>query len=190
MGEELARQEAHEADIVIPVPDSGNSAAFGYAHASQIPFEMGLARNHYAGRTFIQPTPYQREFSVKMKLHPVREIIDGQRLILIDDSVVRGTTSKLIVKLLKDNGAAEVHFRLSAPEIRFPCFFGIDIPTEEELISHGMKPHEIANHLGADSVEFLPLESLAGCVERSEDFCYACFSGRYPVSIPGYDESR
>jgi amidophosphoribosyltransferase len=183
MGEFLARNDDQAADIITSVPDSGNSAAYGYSRESQIPFEMGLARNHYAGRTFIQPTTYQREFGVRMKLHPIREIIDGRSLILIDDSLVRGTTSKIIVKLMKENGASEVHFRLSSPEIRHPCFYGIDIPTEKELISHTKNPGEIAKHIGADSVQFLPLESLGQCVKDPDNFCYACFSGDYPVEV-------
>jgi amidophosphoribosyltransferase len=183
MGEYLAKYDEQPGDIVISVPDSGNSAAFGYAHASQVPFEMGLARNHYTGRTFIQPTAYQREFGVRMKLHPIREIIHGKRITLIDDSLVRGTTSKIIVKLLKENGAQEVHLRLSAPEIRFPCFFGIDIPTTEELISCQMNPVEISRFIGADSVKFLQTDHLARCVDNRQDFCFACFTGHYPVKI-------
>jgi amidophosphoribosyltransferase len=183
MGEFLAQNDKRPGDIVIPVPDSGNSAAFGYSHASQSPIEMGLARNHYTGRTFIQPTSYQREFGVRMKLHPIREVIKNRRVTLVDDSLVRGTTSKTIVKLLKENGAREVHLRLSAPEIRFPCFFGIDIPTREELISCHMSPGEIAGFVGADSVQFLPLECLKQSVDNPKDYCYACFSGHYPVKI-------
>jgi len=183
MGALLAADDTHEADIVIPVPDSGNSAAYGYAHASNIPFEMGLARNHYAGRTFIQPTTVQREFGVRMKLHPIREIIRGKRVTLIDDSLVRGTTSSLIVRLLREHGVREVHLRLSSPEIRHPCFFGIDIPTEEELISHRMKPERIAGHIGADSVRFLSLENLSKTVRDPESFCTACFSGNYPIDV-------
>jgi amidophosphoribosyltransferase len=183
MGELLAGHDPQQGDIVISVPDSGNSAAFGYSHVSRSPIEMGLARNHYTGRTFIQPTSYQREFGVRMKLHPIREVIRDKRITLVDDSLVRGTTSKTIVKLLKENGAKEVHLRLSAPEIRFPCFFGIDIPTREELISCHMSPKEIARFIGAESVQFLPIEHLQQCIDNPQDFCYACFSGRYPVEI-------
>lgn len=183
MGELLARHDEQLCDIVISVPDSGNSAAFGYSHISPAPIEMGLARNHYTGRTFIQPTTYQREFGVRMKLHPIREVIKDKRITLVDDSLVRGTTSKTIVKLIKENGAREVHLRLSAPEIRFPCYFGIDIPTREELISCHMNPEEIARFIGADSVKFLSIEQLEQCVDNPKDFCYACFSGHYPIKI-------
>ena len=183
MGEYLARNDGSPKDIVIAVPDSGISAAFGYAHSSRIPMEMGLARNHYAGRTFIQPSSQEREFGVRMKLHPIREIIREKRVILIDDSLVRGTTSKIIVKLLKENGAKEVHLRLSSPEIRHPCFFGIDIPTREELISHRLSPEQIAEFIGADSVKFLSLSALSQCVRNPDDFCFACFSGSYPVDV-------
>jgi amidophosphoribosyltransferase len=183
MGELLAEDEEGPSDIVIPVPDSGNSAAYGYARASGIPFEMGLARNHYAGRTFIQPTTGQRELGVRMKLHPIKEIIQGKKVTLIDDSLVRGTTSNLIVRLLRENGSAEVHLRLSSPEIRHPCFYGIDIPTEEELISHRMVPGQIAAQIGADSVKFLSCESLSKAVRNPADFCYACFSGCYPTDV-------
>ncbi len=170
-------------DMVVPVPDSGNNAAQGYANISGIPFEQGLTRNHYTGRTFIQPTKSMREFGVKMKLHPVRDAIDGKRLIVVDDSLVRGTTSKTLVKLLRDSGAKEIHLRLSSPEIKYPCFFGIDIPTREELISNRLTPPEIAKEIGADSVKFLSLEDLKRCVSNPENFCFACFDGNYPVDV-------
>ena len=187
MGEMLARDNLASCDIVISVPDSGNSAAFGYAHASGIQFEMGFTRNPYTGRTFIQPTTYQREFGVRMKLHPIREVIDGKRLVLIDDSLVRGTTAKIIVNLLREAGAKEVHLRFTAPEICHPCFYGIDMPTHAELISHNMTPEEISDHIGADTVEFLQLDSLKQCVSHPENFCYACFSGDYPVRVMDSD---
>ena len=180
MGGYLADSDHGSYDVVIPVPDSGNCAALGYANRSGIPLRFGLTRNHYTGRTFIQPTSQSRELGVRMKLHPVTDAIKDQRIILMDDSLVRGTTSRLIVKLLRDAGAREIHLRLSAPEIRFPCYYGIDIPTEEELISHRMDPNTVAKHIGADSVRFLPMEKLARCVDRSEDFCFSCFHGRYP----------
>ena len=183
MGERLARADTVATDIVTAVPDSGNSAALGYAAASGVPLEMGLTRNHYMGRTFIQPTTAMRENSVRMKLHPVREAIAGRRVTVIDDSLVRGTTSRQMVKLLRDAGAREVHLRLSSPPLRYPCFFGIDIPTREELISNRLDPDGIAREIGADTVTFLPLESLRGCVDNPDDFCCACFSGEYPCPV-------
>ncbi|MFW5717176.1 MAG: amidophosphoribosyltransferase, partial [Spirochaetota bacterium] len=171
-------------DIVVPVPDSGTSAAIGYAEAAGIPFDFGLTRNHYAGRSFIMPTTSERELAVRMKLHPVREVIEGRRVILVDDSLVRGTTARILVRLIKEAGAREVHLRLSSPEIRWPCFFGIDIPTRSELISNHLSPDEIAEAIGADSVRFLSLDRLQHSVAEPRDFCYACFSGRYPVDVP------
>jgi amidophosphoribosyltransferase len=183
MGEMLARSDKVEADIVIAVPDSGTSAALGYSHASGIPLEQGLTRNHYMGRTFIQPTPAMREAGVRMKLHPVREAIAGKRVVVIDDSLVRGTTSRQIVKLLREAGAREVHLRLCSPPVRYPCFYGIDIPTHEELISNRLDPEVIAREIEADSVRFLSMEALRQCVPNPEDFCYACFSGEYPTPV-------
>jgi amidophosphoribosyltransferase len=183
MGAALTAVDPHPGDIVISVPDSGNSAALGYSAASGIPFEHGLTRNHYSGRTFIQPTPEAREFGVRLKLHPIKKAIAGKRVTIIDDSMVRGTTSKILIKLLKEAGAREVHLRLSSPEIKHPCFFGIDIPTPEELISNRLTPEQIAHYIGADSVAFLPIESLRATVEDPDDFCYACFSGNYPFDV-------
>jgi amidophosphoribosyltransferase len=190
MGEMLARSDAVNADIVIAVPDSGNSAALGYSAASGIPLEQGLTRNHYMGRTFIQPTTAMRESGVRMKLHPIREAISGKRVIVVDDSLVRGTTARQIVRLLRDAGAREVHLRLSSPPIRYPCFFGIDIPTREELISNRLEAGGIAKEIEADSVRFLSLESLRECVTEPENYCHACFSGAYPVAVRDAPVSR
>jgi len=181
MGAALWDCDPIKGDIVVPVPDSGNNAAIGYAEASGIPFDHGLTRNHYAGRSFIMPTTAQRELAVRMKLHPIREAIEGKKIILIDDSLVRGTTSRILVKLLKEAGAAEVHLRLSSPELKWPCFFGIDIPTREELISNRMSPEQIAEYIGADTVMFLPINKLMECVGHRDEYCYACFCGDYPV---------
>ncbi len=181
MGSALAESEDFTGDIVVPIPDSGNIAALGYAETSGLPFDMALTRNHYAGRSFILPTTAQRELSVRMKLHPVKEAIRGKRVILIDDSLVRGTTSKILVSLLREAGAKEIHLRLSSPELKFPCYYGIDIPTREELISNRLDPDGIARHIGADSVRFIPLDKLAGCVKKPEDYCFACFNGEYPA---------
>lgn len=190
MGEFLAQIDDSPGDIVCAVPDSGNSAALGYSEYSGISLEYGLTRNHYSGRTFIQPVPEKREFGVRMKLHPLKAVIAGKRVTLIDDSIVRGTTSRIIVKLIKEAGAKEVHLRLSAPEIKYPCFFGIDIPTREELISNRMEPDDLAHQIGADSVRFLPLEYLEKCVNNPEDFCFACFCGKYPFGVKDPEKRR
>jgi len=184
IGRQLALDDDVTADMVMPVPDSGNAAALGYAQAKGIPFEMGLTRNHFAGRSFTLPSQAQREFAVKMKLNPIASVVKGKRLVLVDDSLVRGTTSKRIVKLLRDAGASEIHLRLSAPEIKYPCFFGIDIPTRGELISNRLDPAALAAELGADSVRFLSEDGLRACTEgRPDDYCYACFNGKYPEPL-------
>ncbi len=185
MGAALALDETVEGDMVIPVPDSGNSAALGYAEQSGIQLEQGLTRNHYAGRSFIMPTTSQRELAVRMKLHPVREAVRGKKVILIDDSLVRGTTSRILIQLMREAGAAEVHLRLSSPEIKYPCFYGIDIPTREELISNSKTPVEIAAHINADSVRFLSRKRLHECLKDGNGYCYACFSGEYPLDVSG-----
>ncbi len=185
MGEALSKDDPDDlGDVVVPVPDSGNGAALGYARAKGIPFEFGLSRNHYTGRSFILPQPKDRESAVRMKLHPVLDVVKNRRVILVDDSLVRGTTSAILVKLLREAGAAEIHLRLSAPEIQWPCFFGIAIPTREELISNRRNPEEIAADIGADSVRFLPVSRLMECVEEPDHFCYACFTGEYPILLP------
>ena len=187
MGAALAKQdfdlEDFSPDIVVPIPDSGTSAALGYAEEAGIPFELGLARNHYAGRSFIMPTSNERELVVRMKLHTIREVLKGKKVVLVDDSLVRGTTSKILVKLVREAGAKEVHLRLSSPELRWPCFFGIDIPTRKELISNQLCPEEIARLIGADSVRFLQLENLHSCLSDPHSYCYACFDGQYPYII-------
>ncbi|AHC14762.1 amidophosphoribosyltransferase [Salinispira pacifica] len=177
-------------DIVVPVPDSGTIAALGYAQHAEIPFEMGLTRNHYTGRSFILPSTAERELAVRLKLHPVRSVIQGRRVFLIDDSLVRGTTAKILVKLIKEAGAAEVHLRLSAPEIRWPCFFGIDIPTRKELISNSLSPEELSKHVGADSLQFLQEEDLKTASGSPGKFCFSCFNGDYPFEVPLRPEAR
>jgi amidophosphoribosyltransferase len=190
MGAYLAEIDDSPGDVICAVPDSGNSAALGYSEFSKISLDYGLTRNHYSGRTFIQPVAEEREFGVRMKLHPMKAVVKGKRVTIIDDSLVRGTTSSIIVKLLKEAGAKEVHLRLSAPEIKYPCFFGIDIPTKEELISNRMDPNDIAHVIGADSVQFLPLDHLMRCVNNPEDFCFACFSGKYPFQVQDPEKRR
>jgi amidophosphoribosyltransferase len=187
MGIALAEDETLEGDIVMAVPDSGNSAALGYAEKSGLPLEYGLSRNHYAGRSFIISTKEQRELMIRMKLNPIKDVVKEKRIILVDDSLVRGTTARLIVKLLCEAGAKEVHLRLCSPEIKHPCYFGINIPSKEDLISNRMTPELIAQHIGANSVRFLSAEKLKNVVGNAEDFCFACYTGNYPFEIKETD---
>jgi len=162
MGRALAKESEIEADIVIPVPDSGVASSLGYAHESKIPYEMAIVRNHYVGRTFIEPTQEIRDLKVKLKLSPIKDKIKDKRVIVIDDSLVRGTTSKQIIKMLKNAGAKEVHMKIASPEIKFPCFYGIDTPTKDELMSSSHTPQEIKEYIGADSLSFLSIDLLRG----------------------------
>jgi len=184
-GAQLAREHPVDADVVIPVPDSGVFAALGYAHESGIPFEFGLVRNHYVGRTFIEPKQSIRNFGVKIKLNPVREIVAGRRVVLIDDSIVRGTTSKKIVLMLKQYGAKEVHMRISSPPTTGPCYYGIDTPQRRELIASSSSIENIREFIEADSLGYLSEEGMLEAVRNGDDprrlYCTACFSGRYPV---------
>ena len=184
MGKELAKNDKSssiKADMVIPVPDSGVPAALGYAHNSGIPFELGIIRNHYVGRTFIEPTQELRNLKVKMKLNPMRSLIEGKSLIVIDDSIVRGTTSKRIVKMLKEAGAKEVHFRVASPMIQHPCFYGIDTPTKEELINARMSKDEVCEYIEADSLEYLSIEDLRESLGRDRNYSLPSFDGDYFV---------
>jgi amidophosphoribosyltransferase len=183
MGKFLALECPTEADAVVPVPDSGVSAALGYARQSGIPFDFGLIRNHYVGRTFIEPKQSIRNFGVKVKLNPVREILEGKRIVLIDDSIVRGTTSKKIVHIIRAAGAREIHVRITSPPIIGPCYYGIDTPTKRELIASSKTVAEICKFIGADSLYYLSLESLLRSVDAGERFCSACFTERYPTEI-------
>lgn len=180
LGAKLAEENPVDADIVIPVPDSGIVATLGYSEASGIPFEHGLIRNHYVGRTFIEPTQSIRHFGVKIKLNPVKSVIKGKRVIVVDDSIVRGTTSRKIVKMLKEAGAREVHLRISAPPTCYPCFYGIDTPTRKELIASTHTIEEIRRYVTADSLGYISLKGLFECVDGGS-FCDACFSGDYPT---------
>jgi len=186
-GRQLAREFPVDADVVIPIPDSGVPAAIGYAEESGIRFETGLIRNHYVGRTFIEPQQSIRHFGVKLKLNPVREIIEGKRIVVIDDSIVRGTTSKQLVKLIREAEPEEVHFRVSSPPIRFPCYYGMDFPSREELIANQCNGdvEAIGRELGVDSLAYLSLERLleAAPSEDGRQYCTACFSGKYPIPI-------
>ena len=183
IGRRLAEEHPADADIVIAVPDSSNSIALGYSEASGIRYELGLIRNHYVGRTFIQPQQSGRDSSVRVKFNPVRDILAGQRVVLVDDSIVRGTTSRKLVRMLKKNGAREVHFRVGSPPVRYPCFYGIDTPSCRELIGALKSPEEICEYLGADSIGYLSLEGLLECERDGTQFCHACFSGDYPIPV-------
>ena len=184
LGRLLAREHPVEADLVVPVPDSGVPAAVGYALESKIPFRMGLIRNHYIGRTFIEPSQAIRDFGVKLKLNPVRELLAGKRLILVDDSIVRGTTSRKIVRMVREAGAKEVHVRISCPPTISPCYYGVDTPTREELIASSHDPAEICKFLGADSLGYLSLSSLKQAVKDTEGkFCTSCYTGAYPTDL-------
>jgi len=184
LGRLLAREHPVEADIVVPVPDSGVPAAVGYALESKIPFRMGLIRNHYIGRTFIEPSQAIRNFGVKLKLNPIRGLIEGQRVILVDDSIVRGTTSRKIVRMVRDAGAKEVHVRISCPPTISPCYYGVDTPTREELIASFNTPEEICKFLGADSLGYLSLPALKQAVADTEGrFCTSCYTGVYPTDL-------
>ncbi|NOX96859.1 MAG: amidophosphoribosyltransferase [Nitrospirae bacterium] len=184
-GRELAREYSQEADLVMPIPDSGNSAALGFSKESGIPFEMGVIRNHYVGRTFIQPSPYIRDLGVRVKLNPVKEVLKGKRVVIVEDSIVRGTTSRTRIKTLREAGAKEIHMRVSCPPLKYPCFYGIDFPTKEELIASNRSVEEIADFVGLDSLGYLSLEGLFKAMPLPrEEFCTACFNGVYPISIP------
>jgi amidophosphoribosyltransferase len=184
-GRVLAREQGVAADVVVPVPDSGVCAAMGYADESKIPLRMGLIRNHYVGRTFIQPQSSIRHFGVKVKLNPVRSILDGKRVVLVDDSIVRGTTSRKIVKMVRAAGATEVHVRISCPPTISPCFYGVDTPNRSELIAATHTLDEITTYLNADSVGYLSHEGMLGVLgsERGQ-YCSSCYTGHYPVSFP------
>ena len=184
LGRRLAAECKVDADVVIPVPDSGVPAALGYAEASGIPYDLGLIRSHYVGRTFIEPSQSIRHFGVKLKLNPVADVVRGKRVVVIDDSIVRGTTSRKIVKMLRDAGAREVHMRVSAPPTRWPCYYGIDTPVRSELIAASHSVEEIARYITADTLGYLSFEGMMAAVEaQPKTFCGACFSGEYLVQL-------
>jgi amidophosphoribosyltransferase len=180
-GRTLAREHPVEADVVIPVPDSGVPAAIGYASERNLPFEMGLIRSHYVGRTFIEPQQSIRHFGVRLKLNPVEPVLRGKRVVVIDDSIVRGTTSRKIVKMVRDAGAREVHLRISSPPTQWPCYYGIDTPTRRELIASSHSVDEIARYVTADSLSYLSLEGMVAAVGGDGTYCHACFSGQYAI---------
>lgn len=191
MGRQLAREHPADADIVIAVPDSGVPAALGYAEESKIPFDTGLIRNHYVGRTFIEPRQQIRHFGVKVKLNPLRSTLGGKRVVVVDDSIVRGTTSRKIVKMIRQAGATEVHVRISSPPIQFPCYYGVDTPTRKELIASSHQVGEIRRYLGADSLGYLSLGGMMASAHASKTkFCHACFTGGYRVGFPAEDRTQ
>ncbi len=188
LGHRLAEEHPAAADVVIPVPDSGLGAALGYAERSGIPFDLGLIRNHYVGRTFIEPRQGIRHFGVRVKLNPMRETLEGRRVVVVDDSIVRGTTSRKIVRMIRSAGAREVHVRISSPPIQWPCYYGIDTPTRKELIASSHAGEEIRRYLDADSLGYLSLEGMLKAVGGDGGrFCHACFSGEYRVGFPPED---
>ena len=189
-GRRLARESAVEADVVVPIPDSGVCAAIGYSEASGIPMRMGLIRNHYVGRTFIEPRQSIRHFGVRVKLNPVRSILEGKRVVLVDDSIVRGTTSRKIVRMVRSAGAREVHMRISCPPTISPCFYGVDTPRRLELIAATHTIEEIRKYLNADSVAYLSLDGLTGAVSGGRQrYCTSCYTGVYPVAFPRDEEA-
>ncbi|MBV8052236.1 MAG: amidophosphoribosyltransferase, partial [Acidobacteriaceae bacterium] len=190
LGRQLAREAPADADIVVPVPDSGVTAAMGYAAESGIPFRFGLIRNHYIGRTFIEPRQSVRDFGVKLKLNPVRSLLEGRRIVLIDDSIVRGTTSRKIVRMIRSAGAKEVHMRISCPPTISPCFYGVDTPSKGELIAANKTIHEIRDFIGADSLAYLSLDGLKKACGDGQGitYCSACYTGSYPTNWVDVEE--
>jgi len=184
LGMRLAKEHPAKTDLVMPVPDSGTYAALGYAQESGIPFDMGFVRNHYVGRTFIQPSQEIRDLGVRIKLNPVQETVRGKRIAVIEDSIVRGTTSSIRMKALREAGAKEIHMRVSCPPLRHPCFYGIDFPTRAELTAASHSVEEIRRRIGVDTLGYLSLEGMLGSMPVSgKNFCTACFTGRYPVQV-------
>ncbi|MEL6180986.1 MAG: amidophosphoribosyltransferase, partial [Myxococcota bacterium] len=183
IGAWLAEHDQLEADVVVPVPDSSNAVALGYAHASGIPFEFGLIRNHYVGRTFINPTQKRRDDSVRRKFNPLRSVFNHKRVVLVDDSIVRGTTLRKITRMVRGAGASEVHIRIGSPVTQHSCFYGVDTPTANELIGNRLDTEGIRAHLTADSLRYMTIEGLSACVQDEGQFCMACFDGTYPIPI-------
>jgi amidophosphoribosyltransferase len=185
IGAQLAKEAPAEADLVIPVPESGTPAAIGYAKESGIPFGLGLVKNSYVGRTFIQPSQTIRQLGIRLKLNPLREIIEGKRIVVVDDSIVRGNTQRAIVRMLREAGAREIHVRISSPPVKWPCYYGIDFATRAELIANGLEVEEIRRSIGADSLGYVSLEGLISATQVPSDrLCSACFTGQYPIRIP------
>ena len=189
MGRRLAVEHPVEADLVIPVPESGTPAAVGYAQQSSIPFGQGLTKNAYVGRTFIQPSQTLRQLGIRLKLNPLRDVIRGKRLVVVDDSIVRGNTQRALVRMLREAGAAEVHVRISSPPVKWPCFYGIDFASRAELIANGLSPEEVGASLGADTLGYISEEGMIAATEQSaSQLCTACFTGKYPIELPPDDQ--
>jgi len=185
VGRTLAREAPAEADLVIPVPESGTPAAVGFAEASGIPYGLGLVKNSYVGRTFIQPSQTIRELGIRLKLNPLRDVIRGRRLVVVDDSIVRGNTQRALVRMLREAGATELHVRISSPPVMWPCFYGIDFATRAELVANGLTVEEIRGSIGADSLAYVSLDGLVAASRQPADrLCRACFDGQYPIELP------
>jgi amidophosphoribosyltransferase len=190
LGRVLARESPADADVVVPIPDSGVCAAIGFAEQAKLPLQMGLIRNHYVGRTFIQPQQSIRHFGVKIKLNPVRSILEGKRVVLLDDSIVRGTTSRKIVRMVKAAGAREVHLRISCPPTISPCFYGVDTPSRAELIAATHTHEEVRKYVEADSLAYLSIEGLRAAVgSEQQSYCTSCYTGVYPVAFPRNEQA-
>ena len=185
MGKALAdRDKDLEIDVVVAVPDSSNVQALGYAQAKNVPFEMALIRNHYVGRTFIKPSQRGRDESVKQKFNPVVSRLKGKRIVLVDDSIVRGTTMRKIVGMLKNAGVKEIHLRIASPPVKFPCFYGLDTNTKDELLANKMNVQEMVDFFKVDSLKYMEQNDLSNCVNNKDDnFCFACFDGNYPIEL-------
>jgi amidophosphoribosyltransferase len=188
MGRTLAKEYPVEADLVIPTPESGTPAAIGYSEESGIPYGHGLVKNAYVGRTFIEPSQTIRQLGIRLKLNPLREVIKGKRIIVVDDSIVRGNTQRALVQMLREAGAKEIHVRISSPPITWPCFYGVDFATRAELIATGLAPDEVRMSIGADSLGYLSKEGMIQASEQKEsELCTACFTGTYPIELPTAD---
>jgi amidophosphoribosyltransferase len=193
LGAQLAKEDKIQPDVVVPVPDSGRMAALGYAREKGVDFQEGLIRSHYIGRTFIEPTQKIRDFGVKIKFSPVRSVLEGKKVVVVDDSIVRGTTAKKIIKMIRQAGAKEIHFRISAPPTVSPCYYGIDFPNKEELIANRMSLDEIAKYLKVDSLQYISHEGMFEAAGNSLDqssFCSACFDGQYPFEVKGFSKNE
>lgn len=190
LGRQLARECPAAADIVIPVPDSATLSALGYSEESGIPFDVGLYRNSYVGRAFMNPSQEVRELMVKVKLNPIRDVLEGKRVVVVDDSIMRGTESRKFVKMLREGGATEVHVRIASPPNKFPCFYGIDTPTRKELIASSHTIEETCKYIRADSLGYLSIEGMLKCMKSPADFCTACFDGSYPIEFSGQSTSQ
>jgi len=185
VGRRLAKEWPVEADLVIPVPESGTPAAVGYAEASGIPYGMGLVKNSYVGRTFIQPSQTIRQLGIRLKLNPLREVIRGKRLVVVDDSIVRGNTQRALVRMLREAGAIEVHVRIASPPVKWPCFYGIDFASKAELVANGLEVDGVRASINADSLGYISLDGLVAATEQpSNRLCTACYTGNYPIELP------